>query len=203
MEPQAYLALAIAAAGLGLLPGIAVFAVIARTLSQGMRGTFLFISGIILGDMVFALLAMLGLALVAAEYPAIFQIIRITGAAYLFYLGAQSIRKAGGSRTQKQEFPEKGWHQITGGFLLTASNPKDLLFFVSFLPAFVDLENSSVLSLGLCTLIIAVVFFLTLSFYVLVAARASHFFKDHGHARILDYVSGMFLILIGVSVLVV
>ena len=195
------IALAIATALLGLSPGPAVFATIGRALSQGLGATYLFIIGIIIGDLVFALLAMLGLAAVATSYGILFLAIKILGGSYLIYLGFKSWKHAKSKKLEK-EFKESGFKLVSSGFLLTASNPKDLLFFISFLPAFMDLENTSLADMAIASIVIMVTFLATLSFYALLAHRMRIMLKDENKLTLLNRAAGIMLIGVGIFVII-
>ncbi len=194
------LALAFATALLGLSPGPAVFATIGRALSQGLASTYIFIMGIIAGDLIFALLAMLGLAALASHYSIIFFLLKIIGGGYLIFLAIKNWRHAK-SKKRDTEFTEAGWRLFSSGFLLTASNPKDLLFFIGFLPAFMDLEHSSLVDIVLASLVIMMTFFVTLSVYALTAHRVRILFKDDNILTYLNRISAV--LLFGVGVLVI
>ncbi len=194
------IALALATALLGLSPGPAVFATIGRALTQGLAATYIFITGIIIGDLVFALLAMLGLAALASHYSIIFFLLKIIGGGYLIFLAFKSWQHAK-VKKQDTEYTEAGWTLFSSGFLLTASNPKDLLFFIGFLPAFMDLENSNFIDIVLASLVIIITFFFTLSAYALTAHRVRTLFKDDVILTYLNRVSA--ILLFGVGVLVI
>ncbi|MGH1403841.1 MAG: LysE family translocator [Alphaproteobacteria bacterium] len=193
------IALFIATLMLGLSPGPAMFATIGRALSQDLKTTYIFIFGIISGDLFFALLAMMGLAAIAAHYTLLFLIIKLIGGWYLIYLGIKNWKKAK-TKTLESASKETGGKLFISGFLLTASNPKDLIFFISFIPAFMDLENAGIIEIVSAALIIAITFLITLSIYALSANRMKVIFSNEKTMTHLNRVAG--LILIGVGLLV-
>lgn len=192
--------LAIATAILGFSPGPAVFATIGRALSQGLAPTYLFILGIILGDLFFAFLAMVGLAALAAEYTILFTALKILGGCYMIYLGIKSWKQAKSMALQTQ-FDENKWQLVTSGFLLTASNPKDLLFFVSFLPAFLKLESITLGEIFVASVVITITFLLTLSFYAVMAHNIRNIFADGKNITLLNRIAGMMLVVVGIIIL--
>lgn len=198
--------LVVATAILGLSPGPAVFATLARAIRLRFRQTAFFIAGIVLADFVFALLAMLGLAILVSQHQFAFMILKCFGGGYLLYLGMMAIaatfRAGGGGGMFQPDIPdERRFPLFLSGFLLTASNPKDLLFFISFLPAFIDLNRAGALDLSLAAFLIAVTFTGTLTFYALIARRASSYLTDYAAAHWLDRVAGALLIGVGLLVL--
>ncbi len=201
-DMTAMLGLVTATALLGLSPGPAVFATIARAINLGLGRTYLFIAGIVAADFVFALLAMLGLAALVSQYKPAFIALKIAGGLYLLYLGWKAWRSAGLARKDQDVAPEQGWKLFMSGFLLTASNPKDLLFFVSFLPAFVNLENPSVGSLVIPAVLIVLTFIATLSVYALGAYKVRVWLKNERSVFWLNRVAAVTMAAVGVAVLV-
>jgi threonine/homoserine/homoserine lactone efflux protein len=200
MDLHSLTALAIATIILGLSPGPAVFATIGRSLSTGLGATYLFITGIILGDLLFSLMAMLGLAALATHYAGLFTTLKILGGGYLIYLGFLSFKTAQQSNTI-QTYTETGVKLIASGFLLTASNPKDLLFFVGFLPLFMDLKNAGIAEMSIASIVICLSFILTLSFYALVANSVRAWFKSGRAVVWLHRVAGVLMLGVGVGVI--
>jgi len=195
------LGLCLATIVLGLSPGPAVFATVGRALGTDMKSVYLFILGIILGDLAFSLIAMLGLAALAAAWTPLFVVLKIVGGGYLVYLGVMSLKRSKKPEL-KMEYKERGWKLVTSGFFLTASNPKDLLFFIGFLPAFVDLKHPQFMQMFVASWVIVFSFLATLSFYALAANGARRWFQNENSIRILHGVAGVLMICAGVFVIV-
>lgn len=193
--------LVIATALLGLSPGPAVFATIARAINLGLKQTYIFIAGIVAGDFLFALLAMLGLAALVSQFEPAFLTLKIAGGLYLIYLGWKAWQSAGRVRKEEIVQPERGWQLFISGFLLTSSNPKDLLFFVSFLPAFVNLENPSVQSLIIPAILIVLTFIATLSIYALSAFKVRTWFNNEKSVSWLNRIAAITMTGVGIAVL--
>ncbi len=118
----------------------------------------------------------------------------------MIYLGITNLKQAK-TRKIRDKFSEKGWKLYLSGFLLTSSNPKDLLFFIAFLPAFMDLENTALADMIIASIVIAVTFFLTLSFYALLADRMRRIFKSEKALTLLNRIAGVLLIIVGILIL--
>jgi threonine/homoserine/homoserine lactone efflux protein len=200
MSLQSIMALALATAILGLSPGPAVFATIGRSLSLGLSQTYLFITGIILGDVFFSLLAMGGLAALATHYASVFIALKVLGGGYLIYLGGQSLASSKHSELFLN-YTEKGPKLIASGFLLTASNPKDLLFFVGFLPLFVNMKTIDIGQAVLVSVVIALAFVMTLSLYAVAANYVRAFFKAGNATLWLHRIAGVLMIGVGIGVI--
>jgi threonine/homoserine/homoserine lactone efflux protein len=193
--------LALATAILGLSPGPAVFATIARSLSLGLGRTYLFIAGIIFGDILFSLLAMRGLATLAARQSLIFTGLTMLGGGYLIYLGVQSLYHLKKGPEPPRNDSEKPTQLIVSGFLLTASNPKDLLFFVGFLPLFIDLTIANTGDMLLASSVIALSFLATLSLYAIAANYVRILFKSENIILWLHRIAGLLMMGVGIAVI--
>lgn len=195
------LALVAATAVLGLSPGPAVFAIVARAMSLPFRRTFLFITGIVFGDFIFAMLAMCGVALLVSEHAIYFLILKVAGGGYLIYLGMRALlAKTTVKDIQKIE-GESAWKLLSSGFFLTAGNPKDLLFFVSFLPAFIDLKTADPLQMLIVATLIVFTFIATLSFYAVLISTVGEWLKNPKTILWLDRMAGSILIIVGLVTL--
>lgn len=200
MDFSALAKLALATMILGFSPGPAVFATLGRSLSLGLVPTAVFIAGIVTGDFIFALLAMGGVAALVAKITGLFLVLKVLGGGYLIYLGAQSLRAVKGV-VIAEKAPEKSWRIFLSGFALTAGNPKDLLFFISFVPVFIDLAKASVGDMLTASAVITVTFVFTLSVYALFAASIRHLFLEGRVIQWLNRCAGMMMIGVGIFLL--
>jgi threonine/homoserine/homoserine lactone efflux protein len=122
-----------------IIPGPTVILVLGQAISHGRRSVMPLVSGVLLGDFVAMTLSLIGLGAVLATSATLFLILKWFGVGYLIYLGIKTWR----------EVPEHGLSPISvpdiskvnlfkSSFLVTALNPKDIVFFVAFLPQFVN-----------------------------------------------------------------
>jgi threonine/homoserine/homoserine lactone efflux protein len=171
-------------------PGPGVAAVVARGLAHGMRGTPAFISGFLLGDLVWFGIAATGLAALARTASMLFVAVKWAGVAYLLYL-AWKLWKAPPERVAARE-PDghHGWRAFLGSFLLTLGNPKAILFFLALLPTVVDLASMSWLSFIEISLAMCVIQPAVLLVYALLAAKARALFTTPRAIRRLNRSSG-------------
>jgi len=118
--------------------------VLARTLAGGRREGVLSSIGTFLGGLVHVLAAATGLSLVLATSAAAFAIVKYAGAAYLIYLGVRMILSAG--RDTQIELPVAGSARspFWQGILTEALNPKTALFFLAFIPQFVNRASGGI-----------------------------------------------------------
>jgi threonine/homoserine/homoserine lactone efflux protein len=128
-----------AALVLNISPGPSNFYVMARSLGQGMRAGLLAACGLALGSLVHVAAAALGLSALFVYSPTAFTLLKLAGAAYLVWLGIRHLRRASGAPTALAAAARKSSRRILGeSFAVEALNPKTALFFLAFLPQFVD-----------------------------------------------------------------
>jgi len=179
MSLESAVALSIAIFVLGITPGPGVFAIVARALALGFRPTLIFIVGVIAGDLVYLVLAALGLSVFATQYAAAFGLLKIAGGLYLVYLGVQTWRAAKDIDTGLTPAPERGaGRSFFSGLSLTLGNPKVVVFYVAFLPAFMDLSALSISGLVAASGVVSVTLFAVLAGYAATAAKARVLFRS-------------------------
>jgi len=125
---------------LAATPGPGVIGVVGRSLASGWRRTLYMIAGIVTGDLLFAVF---GLTYLARHLGTLFVFVRLGGGAYLIYTGLRGVLKRGSSAPEGEGLVprQKGGSLYLSGLLITLSNPKVILFYCGFLPAFADLSR--------------------------------------------------------------
>jgi threonine/homoserine/homoserine lactone efflux protein len=157
MEPSisinSTLALFTATAVLAAVPSVSVLAVSARSASFGFRHGALTAAGIVLGDLVFILVAVCGLALLAETMGSAFVLVNYAGGAYLLWLGVLIWR----SRKRKaQQMSSNGSSLLSSfmtGLLITLGDQKAILFYLGFLPAFMKLSALTALDVAVVVVV--------------------------------------------------
>jgi threonine/homoserine/homoserine lactone efflux protein len=159
-ETATLLAFSAAALVLFVVPGPAVFYIVTRSVAQGQRAGLMSVAGIHTGSLVHIAAAVIGLTTLLATSATAFRAVKWAGAAYLVYLGVRIYLE----RDEEQEGPEPASTSMrrifTQGFVVTLLNPKVTVFFLAFVPQFVDPTGGTaaqVLVLGAIFLIIGVV----------------------------------------------
>ncbi|MEZ8270974.1 LysE family translocator [Vibrio splendidus] len=127
----------------GITPGPGVFAILARGMVNGWRKCITLSLGMICSDLIYLALACFGLATIAENWSIAFEVIRYVGAAYLIYLGYKMFKSLpevqGSAELAAKQSQKSELASFAQGFLISASNPKVILFYISFLPTFIDL----------------------------------------------------------------
>lgn len=140
MSMATLLAFSAAALVLLVIPGPAVMYIIARSATQGRRAGIVSVAGIHLGTIVHIIAAMIGLSALLAASATAFSIVKLVGAAYLFWLGVQSIRSyRNHAVADEQTASSRSLRRVfLDGTVLNVLNPKTAIFFLSFVPQFID-----------------------------------------------------------------
>lgn len=125
---------------LSITPGPAVANVMGAALTSGWRPAQASIGGILLGNCIYISMALLGLGAVFAAVPGSLTVLRWMGAAYIGWLGIQSLRSWRQARREgnlEPAPPASATRLFTDALTLQLANPKSLLFFGAMLPQFV------------------------------------------------------------------
>ena len=133
-----------ASVALLIVPSPAVLYIVGRSLRHGRAAGFLSVLGICTGTLLHVVAAALGLTALLRASPIAFSAIRYAGAAYLVWLGVQALR-SGERSIATEPVPHDGALQIfRQGVLVNVLNPKTALFFLAFLPQFVNPARGAV-----------------------------------------------------------
>lgn len=129
-----------------LSPGPSMLYVVSRAISQGRSAGYASAVGLALGGAALAVITALASGWLLTDRPTLFQAIKILGGLYLLYLGTRMLFAARSTRlgevTDVEDLPFT--KILRQGFTVELLNPKTILFFLAFLPGFVDPERSSV-----------------------------------------------------------
>jgi threonine/homoserine/homoserine lactone efflux protein len=129
---------------LNLTPGQDTLYIVGRTLSQGKRAGLLSVLGIASGSVIHTLAAAFGLSAILATSAMAFTIVKLAGATYLMYLGVRMLLDQSAAPAIAREFrPADEAVIYRAGLLTNVLNPKVALFFMAFLPQFVDPASGS------------------------------------------------------------
>ena len=119
-----------------LIPGAGTIAILNATARNGTRAGMAAVAGTLCGDFVFMVAAAAGLAALMRANPMLFQGLQWFGAAYLCWLGIALLRRRIDAVEDAAEPRRTGWVYFRQAFSVSMTNPKVILFFVSFFPLF-------------------------------------------------------------------
>jgi threonine/homoserine/homoserine lactone efflux protein len=172
-------------------PGPGIAALVAQVVGKGPEGAAAFAAGLILGDLVWLAIAILGLAVVAQTFHEVFLVIKYVGAGYLVYLAYRMWTAPVAARdiagAPRRDGPLR---LFCAGFAVTLGNPKVVAFYLALLPSLIDLARVGLLGYvelaGISVVILTAVF----GAYAVAAARARALFRSTRAMRLLNRTGG-------------
>jgi len=185
---------------LAFIPGVSVLAVSARSAAYGsVHGVFTAL-GIVVGDIIFILLAIFGLSMLAQAMGSLFVLIKYLGGVYLIWLGIALWRSKSESGTVAGQMESSLLSSFLTGLFITLGDQKAILFYLGFFPAFLDLSEVSFIDAGIIIFIAALAVGGAKLVYVFIADRAGSFFSSTVN-QIINRVAGGVVIAVGVFVI--
>ncbi len=201
MSFEHWLAFAAASAIMLAIPGPTILLVISYALGHGRRTTGATVAGVALGDFTAMTASMLGLGALLATSAAIFTVLKWVGAAYLVWLGIKLWRApvAGADGLPAGAAPrERPLRIFAHAYVVTALNPKSIVFFVAFLPQFLDLSQPILPQMVIFEITFLVLATLNATTYALMASAARGTIRKPAVQRAVNRVGGSLLIGAGV-----
>ena len=184
-------------------PGQDMALVAKVTLRDGRGAAFRTTLGIMSGLPIHATASAIGLSAVLAASATAYTLIKFIGAAYLVFLGVQSIRRARRpSEPGVQRISISGRAAYAQGFVANVLNPKVALLYLTFLPQFVSPGRNLLESSLAFALVHALMGLVWLTFYAYLLDRVGRAFHERGFRQIIESIAGGALILVGVRVAV-
>ena len=188
---------------LNLTPGQDTIYIIGRSVAQGRKAGILSAFGIMSGVLIHTLFASLGLSVILATSSLAFSILKYAGAAYLVWIGIGFLRNDGHNERLKmiEEKRLMPWKIYRQGVLTNLLNPKVALFFLSFLPQFVDPHSEFIFA---PFIMLGLLFFTTGSAWCMVLVYGSSSLTDKFRNRttvggILKKLTGTLFIGLGIK----
>jgi threonine/homoserine/homoserine lactone efflux protein len=192
--PHTLLLFAAAALGLLVIPGPAVLYIVTRSIDQGRSAGVASVLGIHTGSLVHVAAAAFGLSALLVSSAVAFSVVKYAGAAYLVVLGIRKLLERDDPEIDLAAAPpQRSLRSIyLQGIVVNILNPKTALFFLAFLPQFIDVDRGAVWSqmvvLGFAFILLGM---LSDTTYALVAARAGHVLRSNPRfVKTQRYVSG-------------
>ncbi len=179
-----------------ITPGPGVFALLARSLASGVKPCISMALGMAVSDVIYLILACFGLAVIAEQWAGLFRIIRFAGAFYLLYLGWKMWNASPEVSLQNgvSDITTTTAKGLLQGFLISASNPKVIFFYIAFLPTIMDLNSLTTSDIALASGITLLGIMLGLMTIVICASSARRFFTSTKAVQSLNKTSGGIMI---------
>jgi threonine/homoserine/homoserine lactone efflux protein len=143
-----------------IIPGPGFFYILARSLAQGRRAGLVSVMGLSVGAMAHVVAATIGLSAILLTSATAFTVVKLLGAAYLVYLGLRTLFSRQPIGDIETVTPVPTLRLFTDGVLVSVLNPKIGIFFLAFLPQFVNAEGGNVpqqvMTLGILFVVLAI-----------------------------------------------
>lgn len=184
-----------------LTPGPVWVALIARAVSGGFHAAWPLALGVVVGDVLWPLLAIFGVNYLVSVYADFLNILRYVGALVFFGMGLMLIRHANASLAVNKNLTRPGmWAGFAAGVLVILGNPKAILFYMGILPGFFDISKVTWIDIAaICGLSMLVPFVGNL----LLAAsldKARRFLSSPNAIRRTNIIAGLLLIAVGLVI---
>jgi threonine/homoserine/homoserine lactone efflux protein len=203
VEPATLAAFALASLVLLAIPGPTIVMVVGQALAHGRAVAFASIAGVGLGDLLAAGLSLAGVGVLLAASATAFTVLKWAGAVYLVFIGV---------RMWRSPMPVAAEGEADGGvpagsvsakvfrdaFLVTLFNPKGIVFFVAFVPQFIEPGRAYGPQAAMLVALFVMLAIANALFYVLVAGRARRLVRQGRFMRGLNRLGGTCLIGAGV-----
>ena len=199
MAPEVWFAFALASAAVLAIPGPTVMLVVSYALGRGRATAWETAPGVTLGDFTAMTASLMGAGAVLAASATLFTVLKLLGAAYLIWLGIGLWRSRAELPDAEPAAPDRTgrslfWH----AYVVTALNPKSIVFFVAFMPQFLDPARP-----GVTQFVILEATFLTLAainvvLWAVLAGKLRAGFRRPATARLVNRLGGSVLIGAGV-----
>jgi threonine/homoserine/homoserine lactone efflux protein len=188
---------AVASLLLAVVPGPAVLYIVAQSVHGGRRAGVVSAFGVSTGGMFHVLAAVVGLSAVLAASAEAFTVVKLVGAAYLIWLGIRTILSRDDRIAGRDAVPTLS-STYRRGVIVNILNPKTALFFLAFLPQFVDPDGSTRGQLAVLGLLFVAIALATDLVWALVAGTAGAVLRrSRTFLRVQRYVSGTIFVGLG------
>lgn len=189
----------LASAALLAIPGPTVLLVVSYALGQGRRTGWATVPGVTLGDFTAMTVSLLGAGAVLAASATMFTILKIAGALYLVWLGVSLWRAGGKLGTVRTSAKPVGMRSMFwNSYVVTALNPKSIVFFVAFVPQFVDVNQPVLLQFALLELTFLTLAAVNVAIWALLAGQLRNRFTRPSAMKLVNRIGGSFLIGAGI-----
>lgn len=183
---------------LAFIPSVSVLVVSARSAASGfIHGVFTAL-GIVVGDIVFIILAIYGLSVLAELMGSRFSLVKYLGGAYLIWLGITLWSSKSGTEKIENNIEPSLLSSFLAGLLITLGDQKAILFYLGFFPAFIDLSSVTLADTSIIILIATLAVGGAKLVYAFLADRANLLLASSGATRIINIVAGTVIIGVGV-----
>ncbi len=183
---------------LAIIPDASAFAVVARSVASGFLHGLVTTLGILVGDFIFILFAVYGLWSIAESMHNLFVLVKYLGAAYLISSGIL-LWKAESKSDEIEGIKELSWRSnFMCGLLITLGDPKAILFYMSFLPAFLDFSRVSVFDVGIIMAMVTIALGCVKGGYAFMGDKTRTLFQSPQARKMMNLTAGSVMVCTGI-----
>ncbi len=199
MTLELWIAFVAASSILLIIPGPTILTVISYSISHGHRVKLPLVAAVALGDSTALVLSLLGLGTLLAQSALWFQIVKWIGGLYLLYLGFKLLRAG----IKPDHFgvtgnPASCWKLFTNTYLVTALNPKGIVFFIAFLPQFISTSHEVIHQLWILAMTFVALAVLNATLYAMFAGSTRELISSPRTQRLFNFSGGSLLSVAGI-----
>ena len=199
MSFEHWLAFVAASVVLLAIPGPTVLLVVSYALGHGRRYAAATVAGVALGDLTAMTGSLLGVGALLAASADLFTAVKWIGAAYLVYLGVKLWRAPVGDLGKADIGETRTGHIFAHAYVVTALNPKGIVFFVAFLPQFLDATRPVVPQMAILIATFVTLATVNAALFGLMASSARRVIRRPSVQRSVNRIGGSFLIGAGLA----
>jgi len=198
MNLELWIAFVAASSVLLIIPGPTILTVISYSISHGHRVKLPLIAAVALGDSTALVLSLLGLGTLLAQSAFWFQVVKWVGGLYLLYLGIKlfmaGVKPSGFDSANNNQ---SGRKLFANTYLVTALNPKGIVFFIAFLPQFISPAYAVNQQLWILAVTFVVLAVFNATLYAMFAGQARELLSSPKTQRIFNFTGGTLLSIAG------
>ncbi|MCG7587584.1 LysE family translocator [Photobacterium sp. OFAV2-7] len=183
------------------IPGPTLLLVVSYALSHGRQAAIAVGAGVVLGDITAMTASLVGVGALLASSATLYTTFKWLGACYLIYLGIKQWRAPATAFSEAQNLNSNPIKIFAHTYVVTSLNPKTILFFVSFLPLFIDPNKNFVLQAFVYEVSFVTMAVITISLYGLLAVQARRLINTPTIQSKVNKTTGSFIIAAGVGAL--
>lgn len=186
-----------------LTPGPVWVALVARAVSGGFHAAWPLAIGVVVGDIIWPLLAIFGVSLLIELYADFLTLLRYGGALILIWMGSRTIRNADKPLIADGRLSASGmWAGFVAGLMVIIGNPKAILFYMGVLPGFFDVNNIHGWDIAAICFVSGLVPLTGNIMFSLFVGRIRQFLSSPAAVRKTNIVAGSALVLVGIAIAV-
>mgnify|MGYP000436146122 CR=1 FL=1 len=197
MAFEIWLAYALACAALLAIPGPTVLLVVSYALGAGRRSGLATVPGVTLGDFTAMTVSLLGAGAVLATSATLFTVLKLAGAGYLVWLGIQLWRAPVSDGASGAAVAASFRRMFWNSWLVTALKPKGMVFFIAFVPQFVDASQPAMTRFVIREATFGGMAMVNAALWALLAGRMRDCFQRPSTRRLVNRIGGSCLIAAG------